>query len=222
MVEYAAFVVVKKATCYSGSHRKKKGCFAMDLGEFYEKYKQYYYWKLSRNISGMGLIFPAEDIIHDVVVTMIADEKHRTKFERLPETEAKAYFMSCLKHRLVDIIRREKRRREYLETLERYEKKLETENSNTEMIVVEELDSGNNIAGTLKLLRPEERELLHLAFIQKMPYREIAGRSQLRESAIAMRVMRLRRKLLKICLERGILCGKIKFGSCQPEKHVLS
>lgn len=222
MVEYAAFVVVKKATCYSGSHRKKKGCFAMDLGEFYEKYKQYYYWKLSRNISGMGLIFPAEDIIHDVVVTMIADEKHRTKFECLPETEAKAYFMSCLKHRLVDIIRREKRRREYLETLERYEKKLETENSNTEMIVVEELDSGNNIAGTLKLLRPEERELLHLAFIQKMPYREIAGRSQLRESAIAMRVMRLRRKLLKICLERGILCGKIKFGSCQPEKHVLS
>ena len=194
----------------------------MDLGEFYEKYKQYYYWKLSRNISGMGLIFPAEDIIHDVVVTMIADEKHRTKFERLPESEAKAYFMSCLKHRLVDIIRREKRRREYLETLERYEKKLETENSNTEMIVVEELDSGNNIAGTLKLLRPEERELLHLAFIQKMPYREIAGRSQLRESAIAMRVMRLRRKLLKICLERGILCGKIKFGSCQPEKHVLS
>ena len=194
----------------------------MDLGEFYEKYKQYYYWKLSRNISGMGLIFPAEDIIHDVVVTMIADEKHRTKFERLPETEAKAYFMSCLKHRLVDIIRREKRRREYLETLERYEKKLETENSNTEMIVVEELDSGNNIAGTLKLLRPEERELLHLAFIQKMPYREIAGRSQLRESAIAMRVMRLGRKLLKICLERGILCGKIKFGSCQPEKHVLS
>ena len=194
----------------------------MDLGEFYEKYKQYYYWKLSRNISGMGLIFPAEDIIHVVVVTMIADEKHRTKFERLPETEAKAYFMSCLKHRLVDIIRREKRRREYLETLERYEKKLETENSNTEMIVVEELDSGNNIAGTLKLLRPEERELLHLAFIQKMPYREIAGRSQLRESAIAMRVMRLRRKLLKICLERGILCGKIKFGSCQPEKHVLS
>ena len=194
----------------------------MDLGEFYEKYKQYYYWKLSRNISGMGLIFPAEDIIHDVVVTMIADEKHRTKFECLPEPEAKAYFMSCLKHRLVDIIRREKRRREYLETLERYEKKLETENSNTEMIVVEELDSGNNIAGTLKLLRPEERELLHLAFIQKMPYREIAGRSQLRESAIAMRVMRLRRKLLKICLERGILCGKIKFGSCQPEKHVLS
>ena len=91
----------------------------MDLGEFYEKYKQYYYWKLSRNISGMGLIFPAEDIIHDVVVTMIADEKHRTKFERLPETEAKAYFMSCLKHRLVDIIRREKRRREYLETLDR-------------------------------------------------------------------------------------------------------
>lgn len=222
MVEYAAFVVVKKASYYSESHRKKKGCFAMDLGEFYEKYKQYYYWKLSRNISGMGLIFPAEDIIHDVVVTMIADEKHRTKFERLPETEAKAYFMSCLKHRLVDIIRREKRRREYLETLERYEKKLETENSNTEMIVVEELDSGNNIAGTLKLLRPEERELLHLAFIQKMPYREIAGRSQLRESAIAMRVMRLRRKLLKICLERGILCGKIKFGSCQPEKHVLS
>ena len=130
--------------------------------------------------------------------------------------------MSCLKHRLVDIIRREKRRREYLETLECYEKKLDTESSNTEMIVVEKLDSGNNIAGTLRLLNPRERELLHLAFIQKMPYREIAGRSQLRESAIAMRVMRLRRKLLKICLERGILCEKIKFWSCKPEKHVLS
>ena len=130
--------------------------------------------------------------------------------------------MSCLKHRLVDIIRREKRRREYLETLECYEKKLDTESSNTEMIVVEKLDSGDNIADTLKLLNPREQELLHLAFIQKMPYREIAGRSQLRESAIAMRVMRLRRKLLKICLERGILYEKIKFGSCQPEKHVLS
>lgn len=53
----------------------------MDLGEFYEKHKQYYYWKLSRNISGMGLAFHAEDIIHDVVVNMIADEKQRTKFE---------------------------------------------------------------------------------------------------------------------------------------------
>lgn len=67
----------------------------MDLGEFYEKHKQYYYWKLSRNISGMGLAFHAEDIIHDVVVNMIADEKQRTKFEGLTEQEAKAYFASC-------------------------------------------------------------------------------------------------------------------------------
>ena len=64
----------------------------MDLGEFYEKHKQYYYWKLSRNISGTGLAFHAEDIIHDVVVNMIADEKQRTKFEGLTEQEAKAYF----------------------------------------------------------------------------------------------------------------------------------
>ena len=60
----------------------------MDLGEFYEKHKQYYYWKLSRNISGTGLAFHAEDIIHDVVVNMIADEKQRTKFEGLTEPEA--------------------------------------------------------------------------------------------------------------------------------------
>ncbi|MFR5732473.1 MAG: hypothetical protein ACLUD2_11580 [Clostridium sp.] len=50
----------------------------------------------AENKLSWGLIFPAEDIIHDVVVTMIADEKHRTKFERLPEPEAKAYFMSRL------------------------------------------------------------------------------------------------------------------------------
>ena len=79
----------------------------MDLGEFYEKHKQYYYWKLSRNISGTGLAFHAEDIIHDVVVNMIADEKQRTKFEGLTEQEAKAYFASCLRHRLIDVVRRE-------------------------------------------------------------------------------------------------------------------
>lgn len=193
----------------------------MDLGEFYEKHKQYYYWKLSRNISGMGLTFHAEDIIHDVVVNLIADEKHQTKFECLTESEAKTYFMSCLRHRLIDMIRRERRQREYLETMECYEKKLKTEENSAEKIVVEQLNFENNVAGTLQLLSIEERELLQLVFIQKLSYREIAKRSCLRESAIAMRVMRLRRKILKICLERGILCEKIKFRSCQPEKHVL-
>lgn len=208
MVEYAAFVVVKKASCYSESHRKKKGCFAMDLGEFYEKHKQYYYWKLSRNISGTGLAFHAEDIIHDVVVNMIADEKQRTKFEGLTEQEAKAYFASCLRHRLIDVVRREKRRRAYLEMQKRYEKRLETASSSAETIVVEQLDFENNLTGTFALLSTEEQELLRQVFVQKLPYREIAKRSRLRESAIAMRVMRLRRKILKICLERGILCEK--------------
>lgn len=208
MVEYAAFVVVKKTSCYSGDHRKKKGCFAMDLGEFYEKHKQYYYWKLSRNISGTGLAFHAEDIIHDVVVNMIADEKQRTKFEGLTEQEAKAYFASCLRHRLIDVVRREKRRRAYLEMQKRYEKRLETASSSAETIVVEQLDFENNLTGTFALLSTEEQELLRQVFVQKLPYREIAKRSRLRESAIAMRVMRLRRKILKICLERGILCEK--------------
>lgn len=81
----------------------------MDLGEFYKKHKQYYYWKLSRKINGMGLAFHAEDVIHDVVVSMIADENCLAKFEHLTEPEAKAYFMACLTHRMIDIIRREKR-----------------------------------------------------------------------------------------------------------------
>ena len=101
----------------------------MDLGEFYKKHKQYYYWKLSRNISGTGLAFHAEDVIHDVVVSMIADENCLAKFEHLTEPEAKAYFMACLTHRMIDIIRREKRHREYLETVECYEKKLKTEST---------------------------------------------------------------------------------------------
>ena len=184
----------------------------MDLGEFYKKHKQYYYWKLSRKINGMGLAFHAEDVIHDVVVSMIADENCLAKFEHLTEPEAKAYFMACLTHWMIDIIRREKRHREYLETVECYEKKLKTESCSAETIVVEQLDFENNVAGTLRLLSTEERELLQQVFVQKLPYREIAKRSCLRESAIAMRVMRLRKKILKICLKRGILCER-------PEKN---
>ena len=67
--------------------------------------------------------------------------------------------------------------------------------------------------GVPRLLSTEERELLQQVFVQKLPYREIAKRSCLRESAIAMRVMRLRKKILKICLKRGILCER-------PEKNV--
>ena len=190
-VEYATFVVEKKEECYIGFHRKRAQS-----------------WKLSRNISGTGLAFHAEDIIHDVVVNMIADEKQRTKFEGLTEQEAKAYFASCLRHRLIDVVRREKRRRAYLEMQKRYEKRLETASSSAETIVVEQLDFENNLTGTFALLSTEEQELLRQVFVQKLPYREIAKRSRLRESAIAMRVMRLRRKILKICLERGILCEK--------------
>ncbi len=137
----------------------------MDLGEFYKKHKQYYYWKLSRKINGMGLAFHAEDVIHDVVVSMIADENCLAKFEHLTEPEAKAYFMACLTHRMIDIIRREKRHREYLETVECYEKKLKTESCSAETIVVEQLDFENNVAGTLRLLSTEERELLQQVFV---------------------------------------------------------
>ena len=108
----------------------------------------------------MGLAFHAEDVIHDVVVSMIADENCLAKFEHLTEPEAKAYFTACLTHRMIDIIRREKRHREYLETVECYEKKLKTESCSAETIVVEQLDFENNVAGTLRLLSTEERELL--------------------------------------------------------------
>ena len=179
----------------------------MDLGEFYEKHKQYYYWKLSRNISGMGLAFHAEDIIHDVVVNMIADEKHRTKFEGLTEPEAKAYFASCLRHRLIDIIRREKRRREYFERVEYDEKRREMMNCSVEHVVMKQMNIEYRMNSALRLLSVEERELLRLVYVENLPYQEIAKRDSIRESTVAMRVFRLRKKILKICRERRILCG---------------
>lgn len=193
----------------------------MDLGEFYEKHKQYYYWKLNRKISGIGLTFHAEDIIHDVVVNMIANEKHRTKFECLAEPEAKAYFMACLTHRMIDIIRREKHCREYLEmVVEGYEKGQEMEELSAEMVVIERMNTESCMASVFQLLSAEERELLRLVYIEKLPYREIAKRGRLRESAIAMRVFRLRQKILKQYEKKSE--EKIKFWSCKPEKPVLS
>ena len=191
----------------------------MDLGEFYEKHRQYYYWKLNRKIRGMGLAFHAEDIIHDVVVNMIADAERRAKFEHLTEPEAKAYFTACLTHRMIDMIRREKRCREYLEKLECYEKQQEMEACSVEMTVMEQLNQEEHMTGIFRLLNAKERELLYLVYVEKMPYREIARRGRLRESTIAMRVFRLRKKILR--QSEKISAQKIKFGSCKPKKPVL-
>lgn len=179
----------------------------MDLGEFYEKYRQYYYWKLNRKIRGMGLAFHAEDIIHDVVVNMIANEEHRAKFEHLTEPEAKAYFMSCLTNRMIDIIRREKRCREYYEMVEYDEKRREMMDCSVENMVMKQMNMEYRMSSAFRLLSVEERELLRLVYVEKLPYREIAKRGSTRESAVAMRVFRLRKKILKICRERRILCG---------------
>ena len=176
---------------------KKKGCFAMDLGEFYEKHRQYYYWKLSRKIRDMGLAFHAEDIIHDVVVNMIADEGHKAKFECLAEPAAKAYFAACLTNRMIDMIRREKRRMEYLEKLECYEKQQEMEACSVEMTVMQQLNREEHMTGVFRGLNAREWELLYLVYVEKLPYREIARRGRLRESTIAMRVFRLRKKILR-------------------------
>lgn len=179
----------------------------MDLGEFYEKHRQYYYWKLNRKIRGMGLAFHAEDIIHDVVVNMIANEEHREKFEHLTEPEAKAYFMSCLTNRMIDVIRREKRCREYFELVEYDEKRREMMNCSVEHVVMKQMNMEYRMSSAFRLLSVEERELLRLVYVENLSYQEIAKRGSIRESAVAMRVFRLRKKILKICRERRILCG---------------
>ena len=193
----------------------------MDLGEFYEKHKSYFYWRLNGKLNSTGLTYHAEDIIHDVIVSMIANESRRAKFERLTETEAKAYFMTCLTHRMIDLIRREQRGQEYLRMLMQTEPLEHMEICSAENSVLECLEEAEGIQEILGLLTEQEQELLYLVFIQNLSYREIALRSRLREHAIAMRILRLKRKLFRICIERKDRLSKIKFGSCKPEKPVL-
>ena len=47
-------------------------------------------------------------------------------------------------------------------------------------------------------------ELIRLVFLQELPYREVARIDRVRESAIAMRVVRLRKKIWKICLKQHV------------------
>ena len=194
----------------------------MDLGIFYEKYRNYYYWKLSEKMSSAGLPYHAEDIIHDVVVSMIANEKRRVKFEKLTEKEARAYFMTCLTHRMVDLIRREQRSQEYLRMLEQSEREEIIEVCSVENSVIKRLDESGGLGEILCLLTEQERELLNLVFVQKLPYREVARRSRIREHAIAMRILRLKKKIWNLYTEKNKRHTKKEFGSCKPEKLVLS
>ena len=200
---------------------KKEGSFAMDLGEFYEKHKSYFYWRLSRKLINTGLTYHAEDIIHDVVVSMIANEERRAKFEGLTETEAKAYFMTCLTHRMIDLIRREQRSQEYLRMLMQTESQETMKICSVENSVMEHLDEVEGIQEIFSLLTKQERELLYLVFIQNLSYREVALRSRLREHAVAMRILRLKKKLLKVYAEQKERTTKNKFGSCKAKKPVL-
>lgn len=193
----------------------------MDLGKFYERYKQYFCWKLSMELRNAGLSYHAEDIIHDVVVSIIANEAHRKKFESLTEREAKAYFSTCLTNRAVDMIRRERRCKDYISTMEATELQKELGARDLETGVVDRLDQTDRIQRTIQLLTVQERELLYLVFIQKRSYREIAGRIKIRESAIAMRVARLRKKFLILYTKQKRKVAKKDFGYCQAEKLVL-
>lgn len=193
----------------------------MDLGKFYERYKQYYCWKLSMELRNAGLSYHAEDIIHDVVVSIIANEAHRKKFEDLTEHEAKAYFATCLTNRAVDMIRRERRCKDYISTMEVTELQKELGERDLETGIVDRLDQADRIHRTIQLLTVQERELLCLVFIQKRSYREIAGRIKIRESAIAMRVVRLRKKFLMLYTKQKNSVTEKKFGYCQAEKLVL-
>lgn len=193
----------------------------MDLGEFYEKHKSYFYWRLSGKLGSTGLAYHAEDIIHDVVVSMIANEERRAKFERLTETEAKAYFMTCLTHRMIDLIRREQRGQEYLRMLMQAETWETMETVSAENSVLERLNEAEGIREIFSLLTEQERELLYLVFIQNLSYHEVALRSAIREHTIAMRILRLKRKLFKIYTERKERLPKKEFGSCQSQKPVL-
>ena len=194
----------------------------MDLGKFYEKHRSYFYWRLSGKMSSAGLPYHAEDIIHDVVVSMIANERKRAKFERLTETEAKAYFMTCLTHQMIDMIRREQRGQEYLRMLMQTEQWGSMEICSAENSVLDRLDEAEGIQEILSLLTEQERKLVDLVFLQKLSYREVAKRSRVREHAIAMRILRLKKKIRKLYIEQNERCTKKEFGSCKPEKLVLS
>ena len=179
----------------------------MDLGTFYEKHKQFYYWFLYRKLKNTGLPYHAEDIIHDAVVAIIANEKHLEIFENLTEKQAKQYFKTCLVNRLIDTIRQAKRKREQLEELERTERselREETSACSMENAVIEKLNLESCAPGVLCLFNSKEMELIRLVFLQELPYREVARIDRVRESAIAMRVVRLRKKIWKICLKQHV------------------
>lgn len=194
----------------------------MDLGKFYEKHRSYFYWRLSGKMSSAGLPYHAEDVIHDVVVSMIANEKKRAKFERLTETEAKAYFMTCLTHRMIDMIRREQRGQEYLRMLMQTEQWESMEICSAENSVLDRLDEAEGIQEILSFLTEQERKLVDLVFLQKLSYREVARRSRVREHAVAMRILRLKKKIWNLYTEKNKRHTKKEFGSCKPEKLVLS
>ena len=179
----------------------------MDLGTFYEKHKQFYYWFLYRKLKNTGLPYHAEDIIHDAVVAIIANEKHLEIFENLTEKQAKQYFKTCLVNRLIDTIRQAKRRQEQLEELEKTEMTVlnrEIHVCRMETAVIEKMDLENCAPAVLCLFNSREMELIRLVFLQELPYREIAKRDRVKESAIAMRVVRLRKKIRKICLKQHV------------------
>ena len=73
-----------------------------------------------------------------------------------------------------------------------------------ETAVIEKMDLENCAPAVLCLFNSREMELIRLVFLQELPYREIAKRDRVKESAIAMRVVRLRKKIRKICLKQHV------------------
>lgn len=170
----------------------------MDLGTFYETYKQEYCRKLLRCMNGRGLSCHAEDIIHDVVVNLVADEKKRVHFESLTEIRQMRYFSACLRNRLIDILRREKRQREYLDLLGCQAKEEQIRVLDVETLVLDRMEFETRMIRTARMLCAEERRLLYFVFMKEISYREFARKSQIRQGTVAMRVLRLRGKLQKL------------------------
>lgn len=170
----------------------------MELGEFYEKYKQEYYRKLQGCLYNLGLPFHAEDIIHDVVVSLIADSKKQIWFEDLPETEQYRYFYASLKNRMIDIIKRENRYREYLLQLHCKAKEKQPEAPDLEIKVLNRMDFENRLHRVVRVLRTEEKRLFSLVLLEGVSYREFARQNRIKESTVAMRVFRLRKKLQRL------------------------
>ena len=65
------------------------------------------------------------------------------------------------------------------------------------------LDLGHDLAGIFRTLKPKQRSLLWLAYVEGFEHREIAAMLGLRENSVKVLLFRARRKMAEIVREKG-------------------